>query len=160
MVSSLPAAARYILCGTRRWYWLPAVADTTAPARAEINAGTDLSGQIADVTGFRVITGTTDVTAFGDPFIMLVPLLPAVPDNNEIAFYASSDSNDVRTVLSRGTTGFLLHLPEGDVAGRKCEVWPATVAGMFFGQDMQGAALIYAQFTITSLPSQNVVIPP
>lgn len=154
----LSASSRYIPPGTRRWNWLPAVAATSAPTRAEINAGIDLTGQVSAVTGFQLIAGTIDVTAFGDPFVTLAPALPAVSDC-EIIFYASSDSNDVRTVLPRGTTGFLLSLPEGDVAGRRCEVWPATVSAMFLDQDTEAPAQIHVQFVITSLPSQNVTIP-
>ena len=156
----LTPTVRYLPAGVRKWNWLTAVASKTAPTRAEINAGTDLTGEIAAVNGFEIITPLIDVTAFGDPFGVQVPGVPAASDPCEIVFYASSNSADARTVFTAGTAGFLLPLPEGDVTGQKCEVWPVTVRSMFIDQAATDAAgQIHVQFAVTSAPAQNVTIP-
>jgi len=104
----LTPTLRYLPAGVRKYNWLTAVASTTAPTRAEINAGTDLTGEIAAVNGFEIVTPVIDVTAFGDLFSVQVPGIPVASDPCEIVFYASSSSADVRTVLPAGTAGFLL----------------------------------------------------
>ena len=156
----LAPTQRYLPVGVRKYNWLTAVASKNAPTRAEINAGTDLSAEIAAVNGFEITAPVIDVTAMGDVFAVQVPGLPVASDPCEIVFYASSNSADVRTVLPAGTAGFLLFLPEGDVSGQKCEVWPVTVRSMFIDQAATGAAgQIHVQFVITSAPAQNVTVP-
>ena len=156
----LTPTLRYLPYGVRKYNWLTTVASKSAPARAEINAGTDLTGEIAAVNGFEIVTPVIDVTAFSDTFGVQVPGLPFASDPCEIIFYASSNSADIRTVLAAGTTGFLLFLPEGDVSGQKCEVWPVTVRSMFIDQAATDApGQIHVQFATTSAPAQNVTIP-
>jgi hypothetical protein len=156
----LTPALRYLPVGQRKYNWLTAVANTSAPTRAEINAGIDLTGEIAAVNGFEILTPALDVTAFGDLFSVTVPGLPSVTDPCELIFYASSNSTDVRTLLRAGTAGFLLVLPEGDVSGQKCEVWPMTVRSMFIDQaGIDAPAQIHVQFALTSAIAQNVTVP-
>jgi len=156
----LTPTLRYLPAGVRKYNWLTAVASKTAPTRAEINAGTDLTPEIAAVNGFEIVAPVFDVTAFGDLFSVTVPGLPVASDPCEIVFYASSSSADVRTVLPAGTAGFLLFLPEGDVSGQKCEVWPVTVRSMFIDQSaIDVGGQIRVQFAVTSAPAQNVTIP-
>ena len=156
----LAPALRYFPVGVRKYNWLAAVASKNAPTRAEINAGTDLTAEIAAVNGFEITAPAIDVTAFGDVFAVQVTGLPAASDPCEIIFYASSTSADVRTVLPAGTAGFLLFLPEGDVPGQRCEVWPVTVRSMFIDEAATGAAgQIHVQFVTTSAPAQNVTVP-
>lgn len=154
----LAATTRYTPPGRRKYNWLPACANTSSPTRTEINNGTDLSGQIAEVSGFELSADSADAPDLSGGFVTQVAARVTASDC-EMVFYASSTSADVRTVLTRGTAGFILLLPEGDVPTQKCEVWPATVKTMFIDSNIEDPAKIHVGFSITSQPVQNVTIP-
>jgi hypothetical protein len=155
----ITATLRYTPPGRRKYNWLTAVSGYPgAPTRAEINAGSDLSGEIKEVNGFELSGDSADAPDLAGGFVAQVPARVTASDS-EIVFYASSNSTDIRTVLPRGTAGFVLVLPEGDVAGQKCEVWPATVKSMFLDGSVEDPAAVHVQFSITRLPIQNLTIP-
>ena len=155
----LPAYTRYFPPGTRKYYWVTSIANQAAPTRAELNAGIDLSGQVAAVTGFALTSNTSDVTPLGSQFIILINTTLNASGTNEIILYASADSHDARLIMPIGTTGFLVLPAEGDISGQYCEVWPANVNAMFFEPATETPGEIHFQFTITAQPSQNVPIP-
>jgi hypothetical protein len=156
----LAAYTRYIPPGTRKYYWVASIANPAAPTRAELNAGTDLSGQVAAVSGFALQKTTADVTPLGSQFtVLLDTILDANAGTNEIILYASASSLDARTLMPIGAAGFLVHFPEGDITGQLCEVWPASVNAMFFDPSVDAPGEIHFQYTITAAPAQNVTIP-
>ena len=158
--TALPKITRYWPQGKRKYYWVTSIATQSAPTRTELNAGTDLTPQIANVSGFTLTADVIDVTPLGSQVMILVnSTLETAYVTNEILFYAASNSSDARSVLPIGTTGFLVFLYEGDVTGQLCEVWPANVNSMYFEQDAKTPGEIHIQFTITAPPSQNVTIP-
>lgn len=73
--------------------------------------------------------------------------------------YMSSTSNDVRTLLTRDTTGFIVIFPEGDTTGRKMDVFPVRVAGQPKQRDLDNPSQIQIQFSITSIPAENLAVP-
>jgi hypothetical protein len=142
----------------RKYYWVTTIVAQASPTRAELNAGTDLSAEIAEVSGFELAGDSADAPDLASQFVAQVPARITASDS-EIVFYASSNSSDVRSVLPRGTTGFVAILPEGDITGQKMEIWPAKVKSMFLDSSIEDPAKIHIQFSITKLPSQNVTIP-
>jgi hypothetical protein len=156
----ITVTVRYTPPGRRKYNWLTAVAAYPggAPTRAEINAGSDLSGEIVEVNGFELTGDSADAPDLGGGFVAQVPARVSASDS-EIVFYASSNSNDIRTVLPRGTAGYILVLPEGDVPTQKCEVWPATVKSMFIDGSVEDPGKVHVQFSITRIPVQNLTIP-
>lgn len=156
----LPSYTRYFPPGTRQYYWVTSIANPAAPTRAELNAGTDLTGQIAAVNGFTPLANLVDVTPIGSQFInWLTTTVDPGSGGNEIILFAAANGNDARLVMPPGTTGFLVILPEGDVTGQYCEVWPAKVNVMYIDPAMETPGQIHFEYTITSGPSQNVTIP-
>jgi len=155
----LTATVRYTPpAQARKYYWVTTIATQASPSRAELNAGTDLSAEISDVNGFELSGDSADAPDLASQFVAQVPARITASDS-EIVFYASNTSADVRTVLPRGTTGYVCILPEGDIATQKMEVWPAKVKSMFLDSSIEDPAKIHVQFSITKLPSQNVTIP-
>jgi hypothetical protein len=73
--------------------------------------------------------------------------------------YADGTSTDVRTLLPRGTTGFILKLPEGDVAGRKCDVFPVKVLQQAKPTNLTNPSLVQLIFAPTKIPAENVTVP-
>lgn len=154
----LSATTRYIPPGTRKIYWVSTIATYTAPTRAELNAGTDLSGEVADVSGFTVTSETTDTPDLSGRF---VPVIAGriKADSSSLMFYASSNSSDVRTVLPRDTAGYIVMLWEGDVAGQKMDVFPVKVTSTTLEGNMEDPEKVSVSFAITKVPANNVTIP-
>jgi hypothetical protein len=149
---------RYVSEGTRKIYWVTTVANYLSPTRPEINAGIDLTNEIAEMTGFTVSSDTQDVPDMSGRFTAKIPGR-ITADDSSIRFYASSNSNDVRTVLPRDTAGYVLTLWEGDVVGQKMDVWPSKVTASSVQTGIDDPASIEIGFTITRVPAQNVTIP-
>ncbi len=155
----LTATLRYIPPGTRKVYWLTTIASyATAVTRAEINAGTDLTNEIAEMSGFSVTSASTETPDLSTRFTAKIPGR-ITADDSSISFYASSTSADVRTVLPRDTAGFVIILPEGDVPTQKMDVYPAKVASTAVDTAMEDPEKINIAFTVTRIPALNLTIP-
>src|SRR6478672_9013960 len=125
--AAITSSTRYTSIGLTKVYYLPSVASTSLiPTRAEMNAGTDLSPEIADWTGW-VVTGvqinTPDLSTVFETSIS--GRVSAA--KSSITFYASKTGVDVTAILPRTTTGFIQWLDGGDISGNQCEVYPITV---------------------------------
>ena len=82
---------RYIGPGTRKYYWVPTIATLSAPSRAELNAGTDMTATIPTdgVSGFTVSTAFVDTPDFGSTTITKIPGALSLADSS-LTFYESS----------------------------------------------------------------------
>lgn len=154
----ITATTRYWRPGLTKCYYCPAIAVKTGPTRVELNAGTDLSGEIAEINGFEVAGETIDAPDLGSVFIAKISGQVSAKDSS-ISFYASSNSVDVRSLLPRTTVGFIVWLDEGDTAGRKMDVFPVTVIAAPKMRNLKDPAQIQIQFAITSVPAENVTVP-
>ncbi|MFF0597924.1 phage tail tube protein [Streptomyces antibioticus] len=154
----ISASSRYIPPGTRQYYFVPSIATKAAPSRAELNAGTDLTGEIADVSGFQTTSESQETPDLGTRFTSKIPGR-ITADDSSITMYASEDSQDVRQLLPRDTTGFIVQFPEGDEAGKTMDVFPVKVASAPKMTDIEDPAKIEVQFTITSEPAEDVTVP-
>lgn len=138
--------------------FLPTVANKNAPTRSEINAGKDLSGEVSAVNGFTVTSGLIDAPDYGSRFTSRNPGRTEVADSS-LTFYQSQDTNDIRTVLPRNTTGFILMMWGGDVPTQKMDVFPVTVTSAGKSIPDNADADITVAFAITSVPAEDVTIP-
>lgn len=161
VATALDSTTRYYAVGTRQWAWLDTCADYTSPTRAEIDAGTDLTGEIAETDGFTVSSDSIDAPDYGKRFVRKVPGRINA-DDSSITFYADADSADVRTVLHRDDTGFVVIFPEGDDEGESShtmDVFPVTVASVSKPTSDSDPARIVVAFTITDEPATDVTVP-
>src|SRR3954466_15792478 len=101
--------------GVSKAVWVPTLAAYQSPTRAEINAGTDLSDEVSAASGWEVTGNTEDAPALGSVFIGKVSSTTTAGDSS-LTMYADSTSTDVRTLLTRGASGFIVWMWEGDVA--------------------------------------------
>lgn|SRR4051794_1841073 len=154
----ITASTRYFRPGTTKIVFASTLASKAAPTRAEINAGTDLSGEIASIEGWQVTSDFIDTPDLGTRFTSKVAGRISA-DDSSLSMYASVNSIDVRSLLPRDTNGYILIFDEGDVAGRKADVFPVTVASAPKQRGMEDPAQISVQFSITSTPAENVTIP-
>lgn len=155
----IATANRYFPTGTTKYIYCPTVGNKNAVARSEINAGTDLSGEIAEVDGWQVASELIEVPDINSRFTSKIPGRTSA-DDSSIKFYADPSGSDARGLFPRDATGFILRMDGGDVPGRKMDVFPIRVSSvpkdMGTGDD---AATLQVMFAITSEPAENVTIP-
>jgi hypothetical protein len=152
------ASSRYIPEGITHYYWLPAIASTASPTRAELNAGTDLTPEIATTGNWGIISGTIDTPDLATLFTAQIGGKVTI-DGPTIDMYADSTSADVRTLLPRGTTGFIVKLTEGDVAGRKMDVFAVKVLQQAKPTNLTNPSVVQLAFAVTKNPNEGVTVP-
>ena len=155
---NITASIRYVRYGLTRVVFAPTVANILSPTRGEINAGTDLSNEVESVNGFQVTSNFIETQDLASVFTGKLAARTTA-DDSSITMYASSNSVDVRVLLPRGTTGFILWFDEGDVAGRKFDIYPITVGSIPKDRDIEAAARIIVNVAITRTPSENITVP-
>ncbi|MEU9208552.1 hypothetical protein AB0D27_11500 [Streptomyces sp. NPDC048415] len=158
VATPIAATSRYIPPGTTHYYWVATIANYNSPSRSELNAGTDLTGEVMAVSGFATSSDQQDTPDLGSRF---VPKIPGriTADDSSITMYASSNSSDARTLMPRDTAGYVVIFPEGDITGQKMDVFPVKVTGVPKSRDIENPANMVFQYAITKIPAENVTIP-
>jgi hypothetical protein len=157
--------ARFIRRGVSKIYFLPVVAGYTvagtgAPTRAEITAGTNLSPEIAEVSGWMLENATVATPDLGTDFDSGIPGIDSAADSS-LTFYEQETTNVIETLLPKGTAGFVYIMRKGDVpASLSGDLFPVRV-GSRSAQITVGAdpARFVVNFSITSRPSLDKAIP-
>lgn len=154
----LAPTTRYFPPGTRKVYWLPATANYLSPTRAELNAGTDLSGEVDTMSGWSVSSATVDVPDMGSRFTSQIPGR-LTTSANDLVLYNSAVSIDARSLLVRDSNGFMVLLWEGDTPGQLMDVFPVRVMANAIDSTVEDPGKCTYSFAATKLPATNVVIP-
>lgn len=149
---------RYYRQGISKVLWVPTIATLASPTRSEINAGIDLSPEVTAASGWDVTGNTEDTNALGSAYIGKVPSTTTSSDSS-LTFYADSTSVDVRQLLVRNSSGNVIWMDEGDVAGYLMDIFPVRVTGVPKQRDITSVAQIMANFAILRQPAENIAIP-
>jgi hypothetical protein len=150
MPSLITASVRYFDVGTTKIYYAPTIANTASVTRAELNAATD---------GWSVSGTEIEVPDFATRFTAKIAGRIEASDSS-LTFYASQNSADVRALLPRDTSGFIIWLDGGDVPTQKMDVYPVKVRAVSKMRSAGSeAARIQIQFSITREPTENSTIP-
>lgn len=171
---ALTSSTRFTDQSVTKVYFLPAVTATNlTPTRTEMNNGTDLSGELNDISGWTVDAELIDTQNINTPFRTFMPGVLFAPPSS-LTFYTSKTGTDVRSVLTPGTTGYIMFVDGGDVVGHRAEVYPVTIAsigvlrtipsttgsaGSSSSGTQQDASKVKVAFAITGNPSQSVTVP-
>jgi len=150
--------ARYTRKGKSKIAFVPTVAVLSAPTLAEINAGTSLDPHMAEMSGFQFSNSVIKTPDLSTTFVSQIPGEDEA-DDSSITFYDDDTSEVVRDALVKGAAGFIVLMPYGKTATKRCEVWPATSTG--FNDEWtvaNEAAKAVAQFSITAPPNQTATI--
>jgi hypothetical protein len=153
-------SVRFFRPGTTKVYWVTTIVTYTTPTRTEINLGKDLSGEIAEISGFSVSSDTIPTPDLGTRFVpKIAGRINA--DDSSLNFYASSTGfTDARSVLPRDTTGFLIVMDGGDVATTgRMDIFPCTVTSVPKLRALEDPAQVSVTFAVTRVPAEDVVIP-
>lgn len=154
----IAAATRFFAPEVTKIVFCVTVANKNSPTRSEINAGTELANEVSAVNGFTVSSNLIDAPDYGHRFVSKTPGRTEVADSS-LVFYQSQNTNDVRSILPRGTTGFILIMWGGDVPTQKMDVFPVTVTSAGKAIPDNADADITINFAITSVPAEDVTIP-
>jgi hypothetical protein len=156
---SIVRSNRFWRPGISKSLYLPAIVATNlVPTRAEINAGTDLSPEIASIGAWQVQSNFLDGPDLGSPFASQVTAATQI-QGAEIGFYEDKLAVDVRGLLPRGTLGFHVLMYGGDVAGRLMNIFKITVGSASPAVTLNDIAQIPVLFAVTAEPAENKVIP-
>ena len=152
--------SRYFRRGTTKIYFAPSINDVDSPTVAEMAAATELSCEIAEISGFAFQNNPIDVPDMCAEFVKKIPGEDTA-DDSEMTFYEDDTSNPLFVTLAKGEEGFIVFFPYGvggasPTVGDDCEVWPVSVAKTTrewsAGND---AARFMSTFTITEVPGLN-----
>jgi len=151
--------ARYMRKGTTKVYWVPSISNTAAPLATEVNAGTRLDTQLAEVNGFTFQNNPIDTPVMSSAFIGKINGEDTTQDSS-FTFYEDSVSNPIKTAQAKGNNGFVVILYAGTAgatpaAGDKVEIWPATVSSNARQYSAGNEAAKYqVMYSLTSAPNE------
>ena len=92
--TAINATARFFARGVSKCYFLTTVADlATGPTRTELDAGQDLTPEIADLDGWLVEGEDIETPDLGTEFTSKIPG-PTSVDDSSITFYADATGDD------------------------------------------------------------------
>jgi hypothetical protein len=157
---AITASTRYTSRGTTKFYWVPTIADPTAPTRIELDAGTDLTPQVMDRSGWAV---TSEMIQTPDAATRYTSTIPGniSSEDSSLTFYMDREGVDARALMPRDEEGFIVILDGGDVAANKMDVYPVTVTSLSKNREVSGenADTLVISYAITQEPSEDVAVP-
>jgi hypothetical protein len=158
--TAIAASTRTINAGVTKVIWCTSISSKSAPTRSEINAGTDLTGEVRENDGWQVTSNNVEAPDMDTVFTSTIPGRTKV-EASSLTMYASDDGSDARSLMPRGTNGFVLWMDGGDVAGRLMDVYPVRVSSVGKVRSAAGddPATITFMYAITSEPAEDVTIP-
>jgi hypothetical protein len=124
---------RFMRKGKTRFYFVLTIASPTLiPTAAEVNGGTRLDTQLAEINGFTFSNNPIAAPDMSSTFVASVSGEDTTEDSNLI-FYEDDTTNAISTAQAKGTNGYVVILYKGiagasPAAGDKCDVWPVQVA--------------------------------
>lgn len=159
--------SRMHLFAREKVVYCPAINSLAAPTRAEFNAGIVLvTPGLREDEGLQGMDGFESASSFIEVPDAATDFDGKIPGRKQagepaLTFYESDTSWPKRTALAEDTAGFIVRMPYGDVAGRRCEVYPVTVASKNTSQLTSGndAGTFKVMFAITAKPEKDAVIP-
>lgn len=159
-MTALKQTTRYFAPEISQCVFVPVIASVDLEyTRTELTAGTILTKEIADLSGWRVAGADINVPDLGSRFVSTIPGRTNA-DSSSITFYASLDGDDVRKVQTPGLNGFIVWMDGGDVAEQPSDVFPVRVRSVGKVRSVQDQAMqITVEYSITSTPGVDIEIP-
>jgi len=157
--TKLTKTKRFIQAGVSVILYVPTMVDYNSPLRTELDAGTQLQGEFADLSGWSTTSNNVETPDWDSTFTPKVAGL-VTADDSSLTLYGSKDAVDSRTLLPRGTVGFIVFMDGGDVATTgKMDVYPVTVSASPKQRSQGDTLKIMHNFAITQEPAEDVTIP-
>lgn len=163
MATPIASSTRYINPEITLIYFVLEIDDKNAPSRSELDEGTDITCEVMEMSGFSVTSNQVETPDLCSRYTSQIPGRITAEDSS-ITFYADREGQAVQTLLPRNETGFIVILDQGEYTSaspRVMDVYPVTVMSQSKSRSVDGssAASINVQFSITSEPAENVLVP-
>lgn len=155
-----PAAiTRFFGVGTTEVLFCPTITTKSAPSFAELDAGTELTRDIADLSGWSTSSEFIDVPDMETRFTGKIPGRISAEDSS-FTFYADEDrgSGDVRALLPRDTEGYIV-IADGGLASGKGDVFHIKVGSNSPVRSVDDAVKVMVNFAILDEPAEGVTLP-
>ena len=155
----IATATRYSNTLNKTVYVLPACADITAPTRAELNAGTRIDSVIPK-TGITGFSGTQSTITSDD---LKTGMTLSINDGEDwsqgstIEAHLSKSGTDIRSVLPKGQSKFIVMFDSTDTAGLKMDVFDIYVGSA--EKSRSGLAMVTLGCTYNQVPAIDVTVP-
>lgn len=157
--TAITAATPYVPTATRKVYFVPTIAAPATPTRSELSAGSDLSNVVVNMSGFDQPVNFVTASPMGSPYDVKVSGR-ITPSDSTLEVLLSKSGTDVRTVLPRGTAGYITIMWEGDIPTTgKMDVYPVTVGSQSKAVDVGAVQVVTISMAITGAIQENVAIP-
>lgn len=149
---------RFFRRGKSKIYIVPLVAGVS-PTNAELTAGTDVSGDVAAISGFGLTNAPITTPDLGTAFNSQIEGEDTAEDCS-LTFYDDDGVGVLRDLLAKGTECAVVLMPYGKIVGKRCEVWRVKSTGFNDQWAMDAtAAQAVVTFAVQETPSQDSVIP-
>jgi len=149
---------RFFRRGKSKVYIVPAVVGAS-PTSAELTAGTDVSGDLAAISGFGITNSPIPTPDLGTAFNSQIEGEDAAEDCS-MTFYDDDTLNVLRTLLVKGAAVSVVLMPYGKISTKRCEVWKVKSTGFNDQWTLDAsAAQAVCTFAVVAAPNQAGVIP-
>ncbi|EYR64651.1 hypothetical protein N866_07185 [Actinotalea ferrariae CF5-4] len=159
VATPMPTTERFFAPEISKVYIATTMADYTQPTRVELNASTDVTAEIAGVTGWSVTSAMIVTPDWGSRFTRQIGGRTSA-EASSITFYADLEGQDIRTILARGDKVKVVFADQGDVAGLPADIFDTEVTSLGkVRTNADGALTITVNFAIKSVPAEDVPLP-
>lgn len=154
----IATSTRYFLPGTTKIVIVPTIANLAAgPTRAEIDAGLDVSEEVANISGWRIASADLPTPDLGKRF---TPNISGrlTADSSSLTFWADKTGTDIRDELTIDQSTYVVFMDGGDVTGSPMDAFKVVVSSLGKLRELEGAGRIDVQFSIRDY-SENLAVP-
>lgn len=159
-MATLATSERFFQPETSKVYFVPTIASTALEyTLVERDAGVDLTGEIADISGWNITSAMIATPDLGSKFNSQIGGRTSV-DASSITFWADKSGVDARAELPRETTGYIVFADGGDTAGYMSDVFPVSVTSVGKLRSVgDNAFQVTITFAVTAEPLEDYAIP-
>lgn len=155
---NISASDRFIPEGATDFYWVVTIANYLSPSRAELNAGTRLTPEVADSGNWAITSNAIDTPDLATTFTSQIPGKITV-DGSTLNMYSDDNQADARTLMPRNAVGYIVKFPGGDITGRKMSVFPVKVGSAGEPTSFGNPTVLEFSYYVTKIPAENVTVP-
>lgn len=125
-------AVRFMRKGITKMHFIPTAATPAAVTVAETTAGTEVTPQVADVSGFSFTNNPISAPDMDNAFVSQISGEDTV-EASQTTMYDLSDETTLKDALAKGTIGFMQIFHSGyagasPAAADVYELWPVEIA--------------------------------
>lgn len=151
-------ATRFMRKGTAKVFFVPTIASPPTVTAAAVNAGTNLTPEIAEMNGFTFSNNPIMTPDMDSRFVTQVPGEDTAEASNLVLYELAGGTDTIKAALVKDATGYIVIFPTGiagatPAAADKAEVWPVTISSNVRRYTAGNEAAQYqANFAVTDQP--------